>query len=66
MRRLAELNHKINSPLAAIRDALYLAACRTGDSENQRYLQLANSEISSITNTLRLARKSEFRKPAAF
>lgn len=62
---LAELNHKINSPLAAIRNALYLAASRTGDCEIHRYLQLANSEITSIADTLRVARQSDFRRPAA-
>jgi two-component sensor histidine kinase len=62
---LAELNHKINSPLAAIRNALYLAACRTSDPELHRYLQLANSEITSIADTLRAARQSRSRKTPA-
>ena len=52
---VAELNHKINSPLAAIRNALYLAACRTADPELHRYLQLANEEITSIAEILRAA-----------
>lgn len=55
---IAELNHKINSPLAAIRNALYLAACCSADPELHRYLQLANSEITSIAETLRAARQA--------
>jgi two-component sensor histidine kinase len=55
---IAELNHKINSPLAAIRNALYLAGCCTGDPELHRYLRLANAEITSIAGTLRAARQS--------
>lgn len=53
---VAELNHEINSPLAAIRNALYLAACRSSDPELHRYLELANQEISVIAGTLHKAR----------
>ena len=35
---IQELKHEIHSPLAAIRNALYLAAIRTDDPETQRYL----------------------------
>ncbi len=59
---IAELNPKINSPLAAIRSALYWAACCTADPELHRYLQLANSEITSIAETLRAARQSSARR----
>jgi two-component sensor histidine kinase len=54
----AELNHRINSPLAAIRNALYLAACCTADPELHRYLQLANAEVTSIADILRGARQA--------
>ena len=42
---IQELKHEIHSPLAAIRNALYLAAIRTDDPETQRYLVLADAEI---------------------
>lgn len=53
---IAELCHQINSPLAAVRNALYLSACRTRDPELLRYLAVADEEISSIAATLRNAR----------
>ena len=62
---LAELNHRINSPLAAIRNALYRASCRTADTEIHRYLELANSEITSIADTLRFSRQSGCKRPVA-
>jgi len=43
-----ELNHEIHSPLAAIRNALYLAAVRSSDPATLRYLELADAEISRI------------------
>jgi signal transduction histidine kinase len=52
-RLIAEVSHQINSPLAAIRNALYLAASRTHDSDVHRYLALANQEITSITNRIK-------------
>jgi len=55
-RLIAELCHQINSPLAAIRNAMYLSACRSNDPEVLRYLQLANEEISAIARILREAR----------
>ncbi|HZD93622.1 MAG TPA: hypothetical protein VE133_05165 [Candidatus Sulfotelmatobacter sp.] len=38
---ISEQKHKINSPLAAIRNALYLTAARVCDPEVKRYLKLA-------------------------
>lgn len=56
---IAELNHRINSPLAAIRNALYLASQHTGDPRIQHYLQLADDEVEAIAAALREARKQE-------
>lgn len=53
---IAELSHLINSPLAAIRNALYLAASRSSDPDLHRYLSLADREVDSISNTLQQAR----------
>jgi signal transduction histidine kinase len=53
---IAELSHQIGSPLAAIRNALYLASCRTDDPQLLRYLELADHEIITIASTLRLTR----------
>jgi signal transduction histidine kinase len=54
---VAELNHQINSPLAAIRNALYLIACRCSeDPEVRRYLRLADEEVGSIAEILQAAR----------
>ena len=50
-----ELNHEIHSPLAAIRNALYLAAVRSSDPAILRYLELADTEISRIAGVLRKA-----------
>lgn len=52
---IRELKHQINSPLAAIRNALYLAAVRTDDLEIERYLKLADDEVSRIATVLREA-----------
>lgn len=58
---VAELSHEINSPLAAIRNALYLVGCRTADSEIHRYLQIADDEVVSIAGFLRDAQlEAEF------
>jgi len=54
---VAELSHEINSPLAAIRNALYLVACRTNDEEIHRYLQIADDEVVFVADVLRLARE---------
>jgi signal transduction histidine kinase len=47
-RLLSEVSHQINSPLAAIRNALYLAAQRTDDPQLLMYLSLANQEVTVI------------------
>lgn len=52
---VAELSHEINSPLAAIRNALYLVSCRTSDEEIHRYLQIADEEVVFIADVLRVA-----------
>ena len=50
---MAEVSHQINSPLAAIRNALFLAVSRTKDPEIRHYLELADEEVSSIANRMR-------------
>ena len=52
---IQELKHEIHSPLAAIRNALYLAAARTDDPEALRYLALAGAEISRIVSVFKNA-----------
>ena len=52
---IRELKHQINSPLAAIRNALYLAALRVRDPEVERYLRLADEEVSRIAMVLNQA-----------
>ena len=49
---IGELKHAINNPLAAIRNALYLAAVQTSDPEMKRYLRLADVEVSRIATIL--------------
>lgn len=59
-RLIAEVHHQINSPLAAIRNALYLAAQRSHDPEVLRYLAIADQEVASIaTRITRLRRDVE-------
>lgn len=53
---VAQLNHEINSSLAAIRNAIYLASLRSTDAEVQRYLQIADEEVGAIARALRGAR----------
>ncbi len=50
---MVEVSHQVNSPLAAIRNALYLAARRTADPEIIQYLQIADDEVSSIVSRIR-------------
>ncbi|HEY1528082.1 MAG TPA: histidine kinase dimerization/phospho-acceptor domain-containing protein [Candidatus Angelobacter sp.] len=57
-----ELQHEINSPLAAIRNALYLAALRSSDPEALRYLELAEAEISRIAAVLKNANQIDENK----
>jgi nitrogen-specific signal transduction histidine kinase len=52
---IQELKHQIHSPLAAIRNALYLTAVRIDDPEALRYLALAEAEISRIAAVLKNA-----------
>jgi hypothetical protein len=52
---IAELNHQINSPLTAIRNALYLIACRTDDPEILRYLRPAPHPIRFGTRLIAAA-----------
>ena len=54
---VTELNHKINSPLAAIRYAMYLAGKRSSDPVLLRYLRVAEDEVQSIADILRQARQ---------
>ncbi|HLK08363.1 MAG TPA: hypothetical protein VKV30_10485 [Candidatus Angelobacter sp.] len=49
------MKHEIHSPLAAIRNALYLAAVRSDDPETLRYLALAEAEITRIAAVLKNA-----------
>jgi nitrogen-specific signal transduction histidine kinase len=49
---IRELKHQINSPLAAIRNALYLTGVRVSDPEVERYLKLADEEVSRIAMAL--------------
>jgi nitrogen-specific signal transduction histidine kinase len=49
---IQELKHQIHSPLAAIRNALYLAAVRIDDPESLRYLALAEAEVGRIAAVL--------------
>jgi signal transduction histidine kinase len=59
---IRELKHEIHSPLAAIRNALYLAAIRTHDPETLRYLALADAEASRIAAVLKNAHQIEENK----
>jgi two-component sensor histidine kinase len=59
---IQELKHQIHSPLAAIRNALYLAAVRTSDPEIQKYLALADAEASSIAAALKNANQIDENK----
>ena len=52
---IQELKHEIHSPLAAISNALYLAAVRSDDPETLRYLALAEAEVSRIAAVLKNA-----------
>jgi len=52
-RLMAEVSHQINSPLAAIRNALFLAATHTDDPQIREYLEIADEEVSSIASRIR-------------
>lgn len=59
---VSELKHQINSPLAAIRNALYLTGVRVCDPEVERYLQLADAEVSRIAMVLNQLEQSNENK----
>lgn len=59
---IQELKHQIHSPLAAIRNALYLAGTRIDDPEALRYLALAEAEITGIAAVLKNANQIEENK----
>jgi nitrogen-specific signal transduction histidine kinase len=59
---IQELKHEIHSPLAAIRNALYLAGVRTDNPEALRYLALAEAEITRIAAVLKNADQIEENK----
>lgn len=59
---IQELRHQIHSPLAAIRNALYLTAIRIDDPEALRYLALAEAEITRIAAVLKNADQIEENK----
>jgi nitrogen-specific signal transduction histidine kinase len=59
---IQELKHEIHSPLAAIRNAVYLAAIRSTDPETLRYLELADAEISRIADVLKNANQIDENK----
>lgn len=54
---IAELCHQINSPLAAVHNALYIAAEHTEDPAVLRYLELATEELKAISGILRETRR---------
>ena len=57
-RLIAEVSHQINSPLAAIRNALYLAAQHSNDPEVLRYLVVADQEVTSIVIRIKELRET--------
>lgn len=59
---IQELRHEIHSPLAAIRNALYLAASRSTDPEVLNYLELADAEIARIAAVLKNANQIDENK----
>jgi nitrogen-specific signal transduction histidine kinase len=59
---IGKLKHEINSPLAAIRNALYLVAVRTDDPETERYLRLADAEVSRISAILKNTNQADENK----
>ncbi|HEV7675842.1 MAG: hypothetical protein JWM83_2610 [Candidatus Angelobacter sp.] len=59
---IQELRHEIHSPLAAIRNALYLAAARSTDAEILHYLGLADVEIARIAAVLKNANQIDENK----
>jgi nitrogen-specific signal transduction histidine kinase len=52
---LNELRHEIHSPLAALRNALYLIAMRCDDFQVLEYVRLAEAEAKEIAAALNRA-----------
>jgi nitrogen-specific signal transduction histidine kinase len=52
-----ELRHEIHSPLAALRNALYLIAMRCDDFQVLEYVKLAEIEANEIAAALQRAPK---------
>lgn len=55
---LNELRHEIHSPLAALRNALYLIALRSDDFQTLQYVKLAEVEAQEIAAALNRASAS--------
>jgi nitrogen-specific signal transduction histidine kinase len=53
-----ELRHEIHSPLAALRNALYLIAMRCDDFQILEYVRLAETEAKEIAAALNRATAS--------
>jgi signal transduction histidine kinase len=54
---IAELSHEINTPLAVIRNALYLVGVRTSDPQLQEFIQAADEGVNRIVSALRTTRE---------
>jgi nitrogen-specific signal transduction histidine kinase len=59
-----ELRHEIHSPLAALRNALYLIALRCDDFQVLEYVRLAEEEAKEIAAALNRASASRKVKSA--
>jgi nitrogen-specific signal transduction histidine kinase len=59
-----ELRHEIHSPLAALRNALYLIALRCDDFQVLEYVRLAEKEAKEIAAALNRASASRKVKSA--
>jgi nitrogen-specific signal transduction histidine kinase len=59
-----ELRHEIHSPLAALRNALYLIALRCDDFQILEYVRLAEGEAKEIAAALNRASASRKVKSA--
>jgi nitrogen-specific signal transduction histidine kinase len=61
---LNELRHEIHSPLAALRNALYLIALRCDDFQVLEYVKLAEAEAREIADALNRASGSSTARAA--
>lgn len=59
-----ELRHEIHSPLAALRNALYLISMRCDDFQILEYVKLAEVEAREIAAALRRAPEASGAKAA--